>query len=45
MTYFQLEVADVYETVDDDEYEQIVAKRQHENFVVDDGTNFDNLVK
>ncbi|KAF1762051.1 hypothetical protein GCK72_010313 [Caenorhabditis remanei] len=31
-----IEVEDVYDTVDDDEYEQIVSKRQNDNFVVDD---------
>ncbi|CAP32014.2 Protein CBG13184 [Caenorhabditis briggsae] len=31
-----LEVEDVYDTVDDAEYERIVSKRQNENFVVDD---------
>uniref|UniRef100_A0A8R1HXF4 DNA polymerase alpha catalytic subunit n=1 Tax=Caenorhabditis japonica TaxID=281687 RepID=A0A8R1HXF4_CAEJA len=31
-----LDVADVYETVDDAEYEKIVSQRQQDNFVVDD---------
>ncbi|CAB97239.2 DNA polymerase [Caenorhabditis elegans] len=32
----ELDVEDVYDTVDDDEYEKIVAKRQKDNFIVDD---------
>ncbi|CAL2036593.1 unnamed protein product [Caenorhabditis brenneri] len=31
-----LNVEDVYDTVDDDEYDDIVSKRQNDNFVVDD---------